>query len=396
LVFTNFFSRETDGTDSRNGWAAILFNLVWLLAATWILSWALQFFLPNIRSEWQIFICFLFAGAMAGMVAYGELLSRYQDSPTRLLTTSATAFYIFVNIAAAILAFGLIRALHVLEPAPPAKVDPHGTTWLYQLLLASFGAIAFFRTSLFTVRVGGSDIGIGPSAMLQTLLSAADRMIDRSQAENRASRATEILKDVDYRRARAPLPTFCIILMQNPTAADTEGLLKQIAALDQRVDIDDDSKMRILGIYLIRMVGDEVLQRSVEALGSLIGRSAAPADGLNKLLAGIDFAKARKLLADASFVALPNMTQEDLDSARRQVDSIAMRSDITDEMRVILLGAYLRSLLGIDKLKQIIAALGDKIIKQSQAPEQQPVQQQSPPEQPPPQQPPPGQNDPGD
>ena len=373
-MFANFFSRESDGSDSRSGWAAILFNLAWLFAVTWILAWALQFFLPNIRSEWQIFVCFLFAGIMAGMVAYGELLSRYQDSPTRLLTTSATALYIFVNMAAAILAFGLIRALHVLEPA---KADPHGMTWLYQLLLASFGAIAFFRTSLFTVRVGGSDIGIGPSAMLQTLLNAADRMIDRSQAENRAGRATEILKDVDYRRARAPLPTFCLILMQNPTAADTDALLKQIAALDQRIDIDDDSKMRILGIYLIRMVGDEVLQRSVEALGSLIGKSAAPADGLNALLTGIDFSKARKLLADASFAALPNMTQDDLDSARRQVDSIAMRSDITDEMRVVLLGAYLRGLLGIDKLKQIIAALGDQIIKQPQAPQQQPSQGQN-------------------
>src|SRR6202040_1536601 len=111
-----------------------------------------------------------------------------------------TAVYIMVNIAAGVFALGLLHIMGVLK-----SQSFEGPTWLYQLMLASFGAIAFFRTSLFTVRVGGADIGIGPSAMLQALLSAADRMIDRSQAEDRAGRATDILKDVDYQRARAPL-----------------------------------------------------------------------------------------------------------------------------------------------------------------------------------------------
>ena len=298
---------------------------------------------------------------MAGLVGYGELVSRYQDSPARLLTTSATVFYVTVNVAAAMLAFGLIRALHVLESTDPTKAT--SPTWLYQLLLASFGAIAFFRTSLFTVHVGGTDIGIGPSAMLQALLNAADRMIDRDQAKTRAGRAAEILKDIDYRRARAPLPAFCIVLMQNPTPADSEAVLKQIATLDARTDIDDDSKMRMLGVYLIRLVGDEVLRRSVDSLRDLISKSAVPLDGIDALVSGLDFGKARSLLLEASLAALPSATATDKDATRRLVNAIAARSDINDDFRMILLGSYLRNLLGIDSLKSVINDLGNQITK---------------------------------
>jgi hypothetical protein len=40
--------------------------------------------------------------------------------------------------------------------------------------------MAFFRTSLFVVRAGDRDVGVGPSGFLRIFLAAADRSVDRN------------------------------------------------------------------------------------------------------------------------------------------------------------------------------------------------------------------------
>lgn len=45
--------------------------------------------------------------------------------------------------------------------------------------MAGVSAMAFFRSSLFVVRAGDRDVGVGPSGFLQIFLTAADRAVDR-------------------------------------------------------------------------------------------------------------------------------------------------------------------------------------------------------------------------
>ncbi|MDA0160413.1 hypothetical protein OM076_09060 [Solirubrobacter ginsenosidimutans] len=58
-----------------------------------------------------------------------------------------------------------------------------------QVIVAGLAAAARFRSSLFTTRVGNQDVGVGPSALLDTLLNAVDRAVDRRRAVERLATA---------------------------------------------------------------------------------------------------------------------------------------------------------------------------------------------------------------
>jgi hypothetical protein len=219
---------------------------------------------PKQADPWLTMARYAIVGGLAGLVGFGELVSRYQDRPGRLLGEYATIVYVLVNAVSGLAALDIVIVTHIFEKSDPA--------WLYQMLLAGFGAVAFFRTSLFTVRIGGTDVGIGPSALLQSLLNAADRMLDRGQAGGRAGDAAEIMRKVDFAKARTALPVLCMIAVQGIPDDVQENVSKQIEAVNARNDITPEAKSIILGIYLIRIVGPDVLERSVEALGTSIQR----------------------------------------------------------------------------------------------------------------------------
>jgi hypothetical protein len=87
-----------------------------------------------------------------------------------------------------------------------------------QVLLAGFGTMAFFRTSLFTLRitcvhVAGreSDVAIGPAAVVQVIINAADRACDRFRAGPRSSDVVRII--VACRSSVPGLPCRCTVLL---------------------------------------------------------------------------------------------------------------------------------------------------------------------------------------
>lgn len=128
------------------------------------------------------------------------------------------------------------------------------------------------------MRIGDTDVGIGPSALLQSLLAAADRMINRDQAQSRANDVAGTMRDIDFDKARTSLPSLCFLLVENITPADQEGVSDQIKRLATASDVSSDQKSIILGVYLIRQVGADVLDLAVQALGVEIRRRPAPTD----------------------------------------------------------------------------------------------------------------------
>ncbi len=204
----------------------------------------------------------LIVGLMAGAVGYGELVSRYRDDPRRLLAAQATALYIVVNITAGIAALALVKLLDVF--------GGHAHRALYEVLLAGFGAIAFFRTSLFTARIGGTDVGIGPSTLLKSLLDASDLLINRGQATRRADDVAPIMGGIDFQKAKTTLPTLCMTLVEGFPDDQRKQLGDQIAQLDSDMTIERTAKTTILGAYLIRQFGTDVLARAVVTLGDRI------------------------------------------------------------------------------------------------------------------------------
>jgi hypothetical protein len=105
-----------------------------------------------------------------------------------------------------------------------------------EALLAGFGAIAFFRTSLFTIRVSGTDIGVGPSTLLKALLDSSDMMLNRWQALNRGAQVRAIMEKVDFDKAKTALPTTCFTLMNEFPAAVQTSVGEQVKKLADRHD----------------------------------------------------------------------------------------------------------------------------------------------------------------
>jgi hypothetical protein len=196
---------------------------------------------------------------LGGVVGASELISRYKDSPGAAIKTWPAIFYIAINSAASAGALGLIQANEWFGPS----------RWK-QILMAGVSAMAFFRTSLFVVRAGDRDVGVGPSGFLQIFLTAADRAVDRKRAAARSDAVAEVMKGVDYTKALNALPPYCLALMQNVSPEDQELLSKALQKLD---NAEPSVKALLLGIELINVVGADVLTTAVKSLGHQI-RSA--------------------------------------------------------------------------------------------------------------------------
>ena len=206
------------------------------------------------------------------LVGVGELVSRYRDEPTRALFARQgglipALLYVTINALAALAALKLIHVFGWTFGGDAAQPSTRYT----QVLVAGFGAMALFRSSLFTLRVGGQDVGVGPSSVLQIILDAADRAVDRRRARGRSGEVSRIMRNVSFQRASEVLPSYCLALMQNLSPEDQAELGRQVKAL-QPAAMDDQMKALLLGLALLNFVGLDVLQSAVDALGDKITR----------------------------------------------------------------------------------------------------------------------------
>jgi hypothetical protein len=148
---------------------------------------------------------------------------------------------------------------------------------LNQVLTAGFGSLVFMRSSLFKVRVGDSDIGIGPAAILDTLLLVADRGVDRREAVARAQDVTELMSHVrDPRIVAKMLTKYSLALMQNVDEKTSQDLGDAIGKIMADVDVPDAIKMDIIALRLGVVVGPDVLEAAVAALGDRLNSPPNP------------------------------------------------------------------------------------------------------------------------
>lgn len=207
---------------------------------------------------------YLIVGAVGALVGLAELISRYKDAPERALLYSLSAWiYCLINAAASMAALGLLTVFGVTFGKTGAALE-----WTL-ILTAGFGAMAFFRTSLFTVRIGTQDIGVGPLGFLQVILGATDRGVDRRRASGRAREVDSLMKGLSFNKSLVALPTYCLALMQNLSEEDQKRLGQSLLALNQAA-ASDGVKLRILGVYLLNAVGPVALASAITSLGDEI------------------------------------------------------------------------------------------------------------------------------
>ncbi len=214
---------------------------------------------------------FIVVALLGAMVGVGELVSRYRTSPGRALWTQPALLYLALNAAAAAVALAVVRTFGWTFGVSAGPGNESGSR-LTQLLVAGFGAVALFRTSLQFVGAGEQRAELGLSRFLESVLGAADREVDRLEGQARATTVAAIMEGVSFVKAHEALPAFCLALMQSLPEEDQQDLGRQVAVL-RDADIDEGIKTLLLGLNLMNVVGEGVLKAAVHSLDERIRES---------------------------------------------------------------------------------------------------------------------------
>lgn len=207
---------------------------------------------------------YLLVAAFGALVGVVEMVSRYRDAPTRAIFTLPGIIYISVNSAASLAALALS---HLFGWTYSFNVETQAEVVRWsQVIAAGFGAMLVFRTSLFTVRSGEEDVGVGLSSLLQVILNAADRAVGRTRAEARASAVAKLIWGVSFEKAKSQLPAVCSAMIPSFPPDEGARLTDRVKLIDG-ADLRSRAKLLSLGLTLVDYFGEEVLKAAVEALG---------------------------------------------------------------------------------------------------------------------------------
>ncbi|WP_156311953.1 hypothetical protein [Methylobacterium platani] len=282
-------------------------------------------------------------GFMAGAV---EIVARYKGDPRRALLNLPALLYVTVNVLACL---AMLACLRMIEPAwlfADLAGKPNLQT-LYLILAAGFGAMTLFRSSLFRIKTADGEIGFGPSALLDTLLFASDRAIDRSVAPPRGSAVQAIMKDVSFERAKIALPVYCFALMQNIPAREQRDLATQVKEIAP-LGVPPEVSAANLGLLLMNVVGTDVLKQAVTDLGPYIGYDPlagdSRTDAIVTLMDGFDVLKAQQL-ADACINLGRPVPTDGVGELRIRIAQLGV-DDIDPRLKALMLGRWLVDLVG--------------------------------------------------
>ncbi|MFZ3559824.1 hypothetical protein [Streptomyces sp. BH055] len=198
--------------------------------------------------------------AIGALVGVSELISRYKDEPMRVFTAWGAWFYIAVNCGAAAISLWLTRSFDLSFGAPEGQART-----ILQVLVSGLGAMAFLRSSFLKPKVDGKVRLLGPGAILDAFLLAAEESVDRRQGARRARIVAPIMAPISFNAAYKPLVEHCIELMQNMPTGKAQELRKSVQSLS-REDATEASKTLRLGLKLMNAVGPKLLEEAVKSV----------------------------------------------------------------------------------------------------------------------------------
>jgi tetratricopeptide (TPR) repeat protein len=202
--------------------------------------------------------------ALGALTGFAELIGRYRDEPMRAVTQRAGLVYMAINALAAVAAFAVIRAFDWRFGLADDASDTAVATM--QVLVAGLAAAALFRTSLFTARIGGQDVGVGPSAVLDVLLRTVDRAVDRRRGIERLAVVAELPEGLSFEREAVALASYATASLQNLSLTEADAFGKKGSELRHNNDLDDDAKMRMFALDLMGLVGEAGLRAAIAQL----------------------------------------------------------------------------------------------------------------------------------
>lgn len=357
--------RFAAGPTAAGGWLPYVINglgaavpAIALLGVTYL---AARIAIRDLPVEWSL--AYLFVFLLGGAVGAAELVSRYKDRPNRALKTWPAFFYMSVN------ALGSCAALYLITVfRKKLGFGEDGAPWenaaiVQVVLLASFSALMFFRTSLFKLRVGEDDLAIGPSIVLDTLLGAADRSVDRVMAEPRAQFVHRLLAGVSFEKSAAILPPHCLALMQNVSNDEAQKIVGVVNSLRANTQMPDKIKSLNLGLALLTVVGEEVLETAVKGLEDDLQDSTVwLLQRVAKTMGPVSFERARRVLPAYCFGLWPKTVADDIQvKLSSEMTALGAIGEVSDQFKALILGIRLVRLTDGATLHKAVEDLGASI-----------------------------------
>ena len=252
---------------SRSLWPPVLRVVLVLLIVIGILL--LIFIIPDVLKSRGIivspeFIDFTVVTLLGFLVGFVEVISRYQDAPFRTAATWPALLYMFVNGSVAAIALWMVRLFG--WQFMPENSDPQIVRWT-EVIVAGLGAMAIFRSSLFVIGKEDQEVSIGPNAILDILLNALDKEVDRFRGQERAKIVKDIMEYVHYEDAIMDISVLSKALLQNLSAEDNAKIDEVRKQIEVIVDIDPAVRKYLLGLRIMDVVGEDVLRQAIGIRG---------------------------------------------------------------------------------------------------------------------------------
>ena len=208
------------------------------------------------------YLVVMLLGALVGAI---EIISRYQDAPFRTALTWPGMLYMWVNALVAASALWLMR-LFGWNFVPGSVAEGSDVERWTQVMTAGLGAMAIFRSSLLVIGKEEEELSIGPAAILQILLNAIDKEVDRYRGQERARTVKQLMDSITYDDASRDLVLISQGLMQNLAEDD----IQEIDEAKKKIEVvtpDPEVRKYLLGLKIIDIVGEDVLRQAIDIRG---------------------------------------------------------------------------------------------------------------------------------
>ncbi|MBU8544926.1 MULTISPECIES: hypothetical protein [Roseomonadaceae] len=253
-------ARRLDRLCNAPVWLAIIALLALVFALPWTQAHLEARGWPPETILWR----YLVVATIGGVVGFAELVSRYRDEPWLVAKSPPGMTFIGANALAA------VTALFLLENYREALSAP--TDGVTRTLLAGFGAMVVLRSKLLTLRQpGGTDVEVGPAFVVDSLLAAVNRDVDRRRAERRIALVNGLARRFaphPFAKA-APHLKAALLAFQTMDAAERKRLSDTIEAMlkDQTlVALSNDVKYAMIGYDFLTAFGEETLNCTFDEL----------------------------------------------------------------------------------------------------------------------------------
>jgi hypothetical protein len=165
---------------------------------------------------------------------------------------------------------------------------------------------------------------------------------------------------VSFAAASDVLPRFCFNAMQNVSAADQQGLLDWVKVIKSDSETADDQKSLLLGLRLLNIVGDKVLESTIVGLGPRIRLSLKIGLATLTRLNQIKFeTSARPLIAICYALAQGSIAvnRDELGEKIEEIGRQQFDEGVDNSVKVLLLASELLKAFGDDVVGRALAVI---------------------------------------